>query len=197
MRRASTDADGRFDLNGLPAAPVQIHVTSDFDPREPYETRRIAFWVPPIEVDLSVAVEPMHIPVQRVNESRPFFFTGTIEFDAARGAEDGDAASNGGNARGNSDGRSDPRRLRVHVDLLVPDDAVPSDFIPSGPRRPKFRPQRLDVDEAGHIKWACETPHAPVRITITNGQPNGRAVQIEIYPEPSQSEVRKILVPLS
>lgn len=77
MRRATTDAEGAFELDGLPAGPGKITLTPRYEPGR-VGKGPLAFWEPPVEVFLSSNQPITDIGVHVVQQSRPFRLEGNL-----------------------------------------------------------------------------------------------------------------------
>ena len=153
VRRSETDAEGRFLLDGLPSASFKVCV-GDFVPNRLGQCKA-AFWIQPLEVDLRTD-DSVNLPPIQLDESRPFTFEGKVELPSGWSVRD----------------------LRVEVDLVSPEEFVD----PKAPRRPSFSKQQLKLDkESGKFTWMCETPHAPVKITIRSKKMD-IPVEVVVYP---------------
>lgn len=169
-RRTLTGEDGGFVLDGLPGAPYEVHI-GDYEP-DHLGKCKAAFWIEPVDVDLG-SVDSVDLPPVQLDESRPFRFEGQIELDAAWAAKRELSLGN----------------LRVEIDLLDPDAPRAA-----APRRPSFRKDRLEVDESGRLVWMCETPHAPVRITV-RAKKMDDPVEVLLYPEPGGQRSETVPIP--
>jgi hypothetical protein len=164
--RTETDVDGRFLLDGLPSASFKVRV-GDFEPNRIGKCKA-AFWIQPLEVDLRTD-DSVNLPPIQLDESRPFTFEGKVELDSGWSIRD----------------------LRVEVDLVSPEEFVD----PKAPRRPSFSKQQLKLDkESGKFTWMCETPHAPVKITIRSKKMD-IPVEVVVYPEPDERLQKEFSIP--
>jgi hypothetical protein len=77
LRRATTDAEGAFELSGLPTGQGKISLTPNYEPNKD-GTGPVAFWEPNVEVYLSENQPVTDIGVHVVQQSRPFRLEGDL-----------------------------------------------------------------------------------------------------------------------
>jgi hypothetical protein len=164
LMNAETDARGEFELAGLPSELVRLQIPGDWEPRSEVGKRKAAFFLPPMDVDLRGALQEYRLPSVTLDASRPFTFRGRVVLDPAFAARH----------------EIDLGSLRVHVALRDP-QAQPD---PAAPRRPSFE-ERPKIDaETGELLWMCETPLAPVSLTLSCKRGGARPVTLELEPKP-------------
>lgn len=171
-----TDAQGHYQLTGLPAELVRLNPAGDYitPGQETLGKRKAAFWVEPILLDLRGSSLNYSAPDQTVTESRPFFFNGQIVFDPAWAAEN----------------KATLRSMRVTVELQDP--SIKDTTV----RRPSFDGKASRVDPAtGEFVWACETPHASVVLTVTCSRGKAEPVRIVLQPLPFGRQEQLIRFP--
>lgn len=135
MRRATTDAEGTFELDGLPAGPGKIALTPGYEPGK-LGTGPLAFWEPPVEVYLSSNQPITDIGVNVVQQSRPFRLEGNLLATVPA---------------------SQLGRLRATVSQVGP--PLPD------VRRASLEGERVRLDwEAGRFEHLVETPRSEIEL---------------------------------
>ncbi len=143
LGHARTASDGSFTLEGLPATPVLVSLTPNYNPNEVLGKGHPAIWVPNLEVDLAMAPTQHHVGTHIVEESRPYEISGQVVFDEAWLAD-------------KTHSRKD---LRVMVSQLKGQQQ------PDGIRRAKMRMESLKVDrQTGLFRLPVETPRVMVQV---------------------------------
>lgn len=172
VAHARTDAEGGFQLQGLPLVPLKLALTPDFTPGQAKGPGHAAIWAEPVFVDLREQGPTSHVGTHVVEESRPFLVHGHLVFDPTWLAE------------------SEHRKKDVRV-LLEP---AQGETLPEGTRRNPLPPTRLRVDpDTNEYRYSIETPMTGVVLSIR--LQGHKDLQWILTPEAHQESYRQILIP--
>lgn len=143
LARTTTDAEGSFQLMGLPSISVKVSLTPGFEPGKVAGSGHPAMWEPNVLVDLSTGPSLHNVGTHTVEESRPFEITGRIDFDALWAAKK----------------QSRAKGLRAHI------SRVQGQALPDGVRRVSLRKQPVAIDfEKGTFRALVETPNTEIEL---------------------------------
>jgi len=169
-----TDANGVFEFRELPAVPAIFLAPAEWEPGRPPGEQRAAMFTDARRLDLGAQPLEVELTPLQVDESRPYAVDVEIELDESWAREQ----------------QLSIDQLRVEVALLDPAAGVPE-----LPRRISYVPASPKIDgEARAFRWACETPHPAVRITLSAGK-RMDPVELVVEPREDRTESRTMRVP--
>jgi hypothetical protein len=145
---AESDAQGAFELPGLPRAELVLDPGVDFDPAEPLGVRRLAGQVAARTLDLATGPARVDLGALVLPRSRPFWIEGTVTLDEAWAREKDTWLGD----------------VRLELAPPSPDDFVPPPPVPGAPPRPPWcdtLPAAPELGADGSFRFAVETPHDP------------------------------------
>ncbi len=143
LAHATTALDGSFLLEGLPATPVKVSLTPNYNPRIVGGAGSPAMWVPNLKVDLSMGPSQAEVGEHVVDESRPFEISGQLVFDGSWLAS--------------------KQHKKKHLQVSV--SRVKGQELPEGVRRVLPKNERVKADrDSGLFQVQVETPMTEVEL---------------------------------
>jgi hypothetical protein len=171
-----TDEHGRFHVAGLDPAQVKVQIAEEYRvARRAIGTRNPRWFSPPIPLDLRSPETRYDLGTITLAASEPYFFEGTLVLDETFATER----------------EIELDDLRIQLSWLA--EPAPGERAPGPWAETLVQP---DYDKkTGRLRWSCETPHPPVRMTVSARIIDPPEVVVDLTPQPNRLEERSIRYP--